>query len=102
MASSALNPMRRHRDGRAFTLIRHLRGSLPAGGDIESGAREFNVVSRNLEVGLATAIRLATSRYLEAVRDSLTDGCAARILGDGDCEIGADPATEGQIEGGTR
>jgi len=31
-------------------------GSIPASGDIESGAREFNTFSRNLEVGLATTI----------------------------------------------
>jgi hypothetical protein len=31
---------------------------------------------------------LTTSRRLEAARDSLTDGCTARILGDGDCAPG--------------
>jgi hypothetical protein len=31
-------------------------GSIPAGGDTESSAREFNVFSRNLEVGLGTTI----------------------------------------------
>jgi len=29
---------------------------------------------------------LTTSRRLEAAGDSLTDGCAARILGDEDCD----------------
>jgi hypothetical protein len=46
--------MRRHRNCQAFTLVRIWRGSIPAGGDTESSAREFNVFSRNLEVGLAT------------------------------------------------
>ena len=81
--------------------------------DTESGTRELNPFSRNLEVGLTTAIRRAfasampstcwptgggsvfvpprrqgrlpgqLSRHLEAARDSLTDGCAADILGEG-------------------
>jgi hypothetical protein len=35
---------------------------------------------------------LATSRHLEAARDSLTNGCAARILGDGDWWVSTDQA----------
>ena len=49
-------------DEKAIAMARPLpwsgiwRGSIPAGGDNESSAHEFNVFSRNLEVGLATAI----------------------------------------------
>jgi len=45
---------------RAFTLVRHLEGSIPARGYTESNAHEFNAFSRNLEVGLATTIGGAT------------------------------------------
>jgi hypothetical protein len=43
--------MRRQSRFPAFILVRHLGGSIPAGGDTESSAREFNFFSRNLEVG---------------------------------------------------
>jgi hypothetical protein len=58
-----------------FTLTRRLGRSLPAGRDIESGARGFIVFSRSLETG-RPRLPLATSRYLEAARDSLTEGFA--------------------------
>jgi len=38
-------------------LVRHLRGSIPTRGGIESGARQFSAFSRSLEVRLVPAIR---------------------------------------------
>ena len=117
-------------------------------GGIEDSGREFNVFSRNLEVGLVptmgiavrhrheqasrypglgagvltedlapamaqkitvlalsrgpwpAAAPLATSRHLEAARESLTDGCAARILGDGagDQNGPGDQTCDGRVE----
>ena len=45
-------------------------------------------------------LSLATSRYLEVVRHSLTIGCAARILGHGDGLVSTDQGI-GRIKDGT-
>jgi len=115
-------------------------------GGIEDSGREFNVFSRNLEVGLVPTMGIAvrhrheqasryplawrgragrrpgtrygpenscissvprpaaapleTSRHLEAARESLTDGCVARILGDGagDQNGPGDQTCDGRVE----
>ena len=141
-----INTTRRQSRLPAFTLVRHLAGSIPVRGGIEDSAREFNVFSRNLEVGLvptmgiavrqrheqasryprawrgradrrpgtrygpedncigsvprSAAAPLATSRHLEAARESLTDGRVARILGDGagDQNGPGDQTCDGRVE----